>query len=96
MPAEQKRVEACPECGLHPYDFTVVEYREELDHKQKLLNEARAELQTAQEQVKVLREVAHQIVGLSRTVQGERPTIRAIAKNANAALAAQRTEESSE
>jgi hypothetical protein len=33
-----------------------------------------------------LREVAHQIVGFSRTVQGDHPTIREIARNADAAL----------
>ena len=33
-----------------------------------------------------LREVAHQIVGFSRTVQGEHPTVQAVAENARAAL----------
>jgi len=50
--------------------------------------------EAAEEREKGLREVAHQIVGLSRTVEGEHPTVQAIAANASRALlGAQRAEE---
>jgi len=48
---------------------------------------ARVEVERMAEQLRELREVAHQIVGYSRTVQAlDQPTLRKIAQNANDAL----------
>lgn len=42
-----ERVEECPTCGLHPYDFDVDEYKRELDRVAGLLRSTQEQLEAA-------------------------------------------------